>query len=206
MIRPKRTRERYRRAARSPGHTGPPRVVRMPSRRSAPPRSLTDELRSRPDAALAALLRDRPDLAVPLPPDLSALGVRAAGRLSVQRALDSLDAPALQVVEVVAVLAEPGTPGQVSPLWGAPPGAVLERLRELAIVWGTPRSMRLVRAARDVLGPHPAGLGPPVADALGRRSPGRLADLLDDLGLPATGDPETALARLAEHLGDPDVV
>src|SRR3954470_8543953 len=125
MIRPKRTRERYRRAARSPGHTGPPRVVRMPSRRSAPPRSLSDELRSRPDAALAALLRDRPDLAVPLPSDLSALGVRAASRLSVQRPLEGLDTPALQVLEVLAALPEPAAPGQVTALWGAPAGPVL---------------------------------------------------------------------------------
>src|SRR4051794_41670210 len=93
----------------------------MSSRRSAAPRSLSDELRSRPDAALAALLRDRPDLAVPLPTDLSALGVRAAGRLSVQRALDGLDTPALQVLEVLAVLPEPAAPAQVSALWARPP-------------------------------------------------------------------------------------
>ncbi|HYY11702.1 MAG TPA: DNA-binding protein, partial [Kineosporiaceae bacterium] len=131
----------------------------MPSRRSAPVRSLTDELRSRPDEALAALLRERPDLAVPLPPDLSALGVRAAGRLSVQRALDALDAPALQVAEVLAVLPEPAAPTQVSRAWGAQAGPVLERLRALGLVWGPPRALRLVRAARDVLGPWPAGLG-----------------------------------------------
>src|SRR5918911_872082 len=182
----------------------------MSGRRSAPPRSLTDELRSRSDDYLASLLRDRPDLAVPLPPDLSALGVRAAGRLSVQRALDSLDAPALQVAEVLAVLPEPAAPAQVSRAWGAPAGPVLDRLRALALVWG-PRAgskgaLRLVRAARDVLGPWPAGLGPPLADALGRRSPQRLADLLEDLGLPPTGDPETALAWLSEHLARRDVV
>jgi hypothetical protein len=178
----------------------------MSGRRTASPRSLTDELRSRSDEDLADLLRDRPDLAVPLPPDLSALGVRAAGRLSVQRALDSLEAPALQVAEVLAVLPEPAAPAQVSRAWGAPAGPVLDRLRALALVWGAPRALRLVRAARDVLGPWPAGLGPPLADALGRRSPQRLADLLEDLGLPPTGDPEAALARLSEHLGRPDVV
>jgi Helicase conserved C-terminal domain len=178
----------------------------MPSRRGAAPRSLADELRSRPDEALAALLRDRPDLAVPLPPDLSALAVRAASRLSVQRALDALDSPGLQVLEIVAVLSEPAVAAQVSRLWGASAGPVLDRLRGLTLVWGPPRAMHLVRAARDVLGPYPAGLGPPLADALGRRSPQRLADLLEDLGLGTTGDPEAALTRLADHLGRPEVV
>jgi hypothetical protein len=178
----------------------------MSSPRGAAPRSLTDELRSRPDDALAGLLRDRPDLAVPLPSDLSALGVRAASKLSVQRALDGLDTPALQVLEVLAVLPEPALPGQVSALWGAPAGPVIDRLRGLGLVWGTARSLQLVRAARDILGPYPAGFGPPLADALGRRSPQRLADLLEDLGLPPAGDPDAALARLAEHLGRADVV
>src|ERR687884_1032615 len=128
----------------------------MSGRRSAPPRSLTDELRSRPDEALAALLRDRPDLAVPLPPDLSALGVRAAGRLSVQRALDSLDAPALQVAEVLVVLPEPAAPAQVTRAWGAPAGPVLDRLRALGPGWGSPPGPPLVGGPRDVLGPGPA--------------------------------------------------
>src|SRR3954465_8121618 len=178
----------------------------MPGRRGSTPRSLSDELRSRPDAALAALLRDRPDLAVPLPSDLSALGVRAASRLSVQRALDGLDTPALQVLEVLAALPEPTGPGQVSALWGAPAGPVLERLRGLALVWGTPRSLQLVRAARDILGPHPAGLGPPLADALGRRSPQRLPPPLEEPGPPPPPPPDTALARLAQHLGRAEVV
>lgn len=178
----------------------------MPSPGRDAPRSLADDLRRRDDGALARLLARRPDLGVPLPADLTTLGARAATRASVQRVLDGLAAPGLQVVEVLAVLPEPATPGEVGRRWGAPAGAVLDDLRDLGVVWGTPRALRLVRAARDVLGPHPAGLGPPLAEALGRRSPARLADLLDDLGLPPTGDPDTALARLAEHLGRPDVL
>lgn len=178
----------------------------MPPARRDPPRSLADDLRRRDDGALARLLARRPDLGVPLPADLTTLGARATSRASVQRVLDGLAAPALQVVEVLAVLPEPTTTGEVSRRWGAPAGDVLDDLRDLALVWGTPRGLRLVRTARDVLGAHPAGLGPPLAEALGRRSPSRLAELLEDLGLPATGDPETALTRLAEHLGTADAL
>lgn len=188
----------------SAGPTGPDEA--RPATRRDAPRSLADDLRRRDDASLARLLARRPDLGVPLPGDLTTLGARAATRASVQRALDGLAAPQLQVVEVLAVLGEPVTTGEVSRRWGSPAGEVLDDLRDLALVWGTPRALRLVRAARDVLGAHPAGLGPTLDEALGRRSPARLAELLEDLGLPATGDPDTALARLADHLGTPETL
>ncbi len=130
----------------------------------------------------------------------------AASRLSVQRAVDGLDATALQVLEVLAVLPEPVSAAEVSRRWGAPATGPLAVLRGLALVWGGTRSLRLVRAARDSVGPYPAGLGPPLADALGRRSPQRLAHVIEDLGLEPAGDPETGLVRLATHLGDPDTV
>ncbi|MEJ2579341.1 MAG: hypothetical protein P8Z68_09635, partial [Kineosporiaceae bacterium] len=169
-------------------------------------RSLADELRAWPADRLAALLRDRPDLAVPIPEDLTALATRVSSRVSVQRALDGLDTPALQVVEVLAALPEPTAPGAVTRRWGSPAAPQLARLRDLALVWGPPRGIRLVRTVRDVLGPHPAGLGPPLAEALDRRSPQRLAQLLTDLGLPPAADPETALTGLSAHLGDPGTV
>lgn len=181
-------------------------MPRTETTRTGGPRSLADALRAMPDDALADLLVERPDLAVPLPVDLASLATRAAGRISVQRALDGLDSPGLQVVEILAVLPEPVSPGQVSRLWGAPAGPVIDRLRSLALVWGPARSIVLVRAVRDILGPHPAGLGPCLAEALDRRSPARLADLAEDLGLGAAPDPRTTLAAIADHLGRPEVL
>jgi len=172
----------------------------------SPVRSLADELRSWDDEALVALLERRPDLSVPAPTDLGALATAAVGRLSVQRAVDGLEARTLQVLEVLAVSPEPVSSGEVSRRWGAPAAEPLTRLRGLGLIWGGPRSLHLVRAARECLGQYPAGLGPPLVEALGRRSPQRLAEVLEDLGLPPSGDPDTALTRLAEHLGDPDQV
>jgi hypothetical protein len=181
----------------------------MPSTRASKataPRSLADALRALPGDGLAALLARRPDLAMPLPPDLASLAGRAASRASVQRAMDALDSPALQVLDILALLPEPATPGNVSRLWGTPASTTLDRLRALALVWGSARSLHLVRAGRDVLGPHPAGLGPPLAETLDRRSPRRLADLAEDLGLTPGPDPTTTVARICEHLNRPDTL
>ncbi len=171
-------------------------------RREAP-RSLADDLRARDDADLVALLQARSDLAVPVPTDLGSLAVRATTRASVQRALDLLDAPGLQVVEALAVLPEPVTPAAVSRAWGADARPHLDRLRRLALVWGTPRALRLVRVAREVLGEHPAGLGPPLAATLERRSPARVAALAEYLGLGEIGDPVRAAAEVAARFADP---
>ena len=175
------------------------------------PRSLAEALRAASDDAVADLLSLRIDLAVPMPWDLGSVAVRAGSRASVQRALDHLDTPTLQVVEVLAVLPEPADSDTVARHWPPSDEApsvphVLAHLRTLALVWGPDEAIHLVRTVRDVLGPQPAGLGPALAEALGRRSPHRLSELLDDLALPATGDPEVALRRLAAHLARPEVV
>ena len=179
----------------------------MTARRSAPPRSLTDELRSRPDDDLAALLRDRPDLAVPLPPDLSALGVRAASRLSVQRALDALDAPALQVAEVLAALPEPVAPAQVSRVWGAGAGPSSIGCARSALVWGAPRARcgwSAPPGTSSARGPPVSALRSRTRSAAAPRSASPTCSRTSTC--PPPGDPETALARLAEHLGRPHVV
>ena len=178
----------------------------MPKAASTPPRTLAEDLRARGDDDLAELFQGRPDLASPLPTSSTALATRATTRASAQRALERLDTPALQVAEVLAVQHEPTTMTAVSKAWGARANDVVARLRRLALVWGPDRRLHLVHAVRDLLGPHPAGLGPTLADALGRRSPHRLAELLEDLHLEVSHDPEVALARLGAHLSDADAV
>jgi len=162
------------------------------------PRSLADALRRWTPTHLGSLLRARPDLAVPTPKDLGQLTSRACGRASVQAALDALTTAELQVLTVAVICPEPTDAEAIAKLWGI--GAAdrdgslapaLDRLRELALIWGE-RELHVVRTVREILGVHPAGLGPPLAEALDRRSPERLAGLLEDLHLPATGDPATA--------------
>src|ERR1700731_2704386 len=59
---------------------------------------LAEHLRALPDDGLAAFLRLRPDLVVPVPTDISALAARAQSRVSVVRALDTLDQFTLEVL------------------------------------------------------------------------------------------------------------
>ena len=65
------------------------------------PATLAAWLRTRSDAQLAALLAARPDVARPAPSDVVALASRLAVPVSVDRALDDLDAATLQVLDVV---------------------------------------------------------------------------------------------------------
>src|SRR3954469_14448707 len=70
------------------------------------PATLAAWLRTRSDEQLAALLAARPDVARPAPSDVVALASRLAVPVSVDRALDELDAVTLQVLDVV-LLAPP---------------------------------------------------------------------------------------------------
>lgn len=143
----------------------------MPTRTPAAARSLADDLRARDDAQLVALVRARPDLATPAPADITSLAARSTTRASVQRALDGLDTATLHCVDALAVLPEPTSRADVARLLGVRPSAVaapLTRLRDLALAWGPDTGLLLVRTVRDSLGPHPAGLGPPLADLGGR--------------------------------------
>ena len=89
--------------------------------------------------------------------------------------------------------ARPGQPHRRSPGCSAsgrrrsPP--TLDRLRDLALVWGRDSALRLVLTVRDTVGPFPAGLGPPSpsapepaeVDALLAEAPDGVRDVLDRL-------------------------
>jgi hypothetical protein len=186
------------RAPDEPDHPVPPEPVR----------SLADELRGWTVEDLVALLRTRPDLVHPLPTTLTELATRATTRTSVRRVMDALDTRALQVLDVLSVLPEPATPDGVDRWWGACAAQVLTRLRGLGLIWGPREEIYTVRAVNELLGAHPAGLGPPLAQSLARRSPDRIIQLAEDLGLTSDGAPGTGPApdRIVAHLSDPGTV
>ena len=164
------------------------------------PRSLADDLRARSDAELADLLRIRPDLVTPIPVDIAQLASRATTRASVVRTLDRLDRFTLQVVDALAVLPEPTSPEAVHALLGTGMQDVsdaLDRLRSMALVWGSRPAPRLVRVAHEAVGPYPAGLGPPADQALMAYPPARLARIAADLGLSPNGDPTADAEAIA---------
>src|SRR6202042_3586287 len=68
---------------------------------------LVNWLRQQPDDDLGRLLMSRPDLLHPVPSDIEVLATRAAGRASVEIALDRLDVGALQVVEAMVLSPDP---------------------------------------------------------------------------------------------------
>jgi Helicase conserved C-terminal domain len=168
-------------------------------------RSLADDLRARPDAELGSLLRARPDLVNPVPVDVAQLAARATTRASIVRAIDRMNRFTLHVIDAIAILDEPVTPGAVGALLGVPERAVIatvDELRTAAIVWGRDDDLRMARAVHEVLGAYPAGLGPPLQQALLAHSPDRLATLAADLGLDAAGDPTAHAHAIADAVTD----
>ena len=171
----------------------------------AAPRTLADALRAWDDEALVSLLLARPDLARPAPADVGQLAGRVGGRSSVALAVDRLDTTHLTVIEAAARLDEPVSTRDLERVVHARPETVrrvLERVRAMALIWGSDDDLRLVRSVRDVLGPAPAGLGQGFLPLLLGMAPARLLALASDLDLPVAGDPATTARRVAEAYTD----
>jgi hypothetical protein len=66
-------------------------------------RALAGQLAARSDAELRQLFSARPDLCLPPVPDFSALAARACTRISLQRVLENLSRPELEVLEAVVL-------------------------------------------------------------------------------------------------------
>ncbi|NMR31473.1 helicase-associated domain-containing protein [Crystallibacter degradans] len=148
-------------------------------------RALADDLAARSDSQLRALLSARPDLCLPPVPDFSALAARACTRISLQRALEKLSRPELDLLETIVLTTDidAGTgidAEALQPLLVAAPDnlvqqpgnttvqeldAYLAKLHTLGLLVPVPAGADRqagflpVASLPDVLGPYPAGLG-----------------------------------------------
>jgi hypothetical protein len=160
---------------------------------------LVNWLREQPDDDLARLLMARPDLLHPVPSDIEVLAARAAGRASVEVALDRFDVGALQVVEAMVLSPDPTDIQAVAALLDVTPAKLspaLDRLRQAVVVWGRDDQLRLLPVVRDLM-PAPAALGPPARTLLEHVPRSQLAALLADVGLTSVGDPTLGIAAAA---------
>lgn len=128
------------------------------------PRTLAEVLAGFDSDQLTDLIQQRLDLGYPLPRHIADLAAQATTSLSVQRAIDTLNAWQLAVIEALAVRTDPSDIHGIAQLLGAGDQSVSQgvaTLRRLALVWGDDQHIHLVRAARDQFGSYPAGLAPP---------------------------------------------
>ena len=194
-------------------------------------RALAEDLAARSDSQLRQLLAARPDLVLPPVSDFQALAARASTRVSVQRALEKLTAPQLQVLEAVDLTTNEDSQLSTTASWlkGAIAGstikaldAILAHLHSVALLRraaphpGAPKAdagrrfYLPVSILGEALGAYPAGLGRPYS-TLAAQHPEfgqRLVGIVEGLrasGLPLekADTPATAAHSLHHLVSDP---
>jgi Helicase conserved C-terminal domain len=122
--------------------------------------SFADELRARSDSQLALLFTSRPDLLTPVPPDISALSVRANSTPSLMRATENLNKFQSDVLLAAAALPQPFKRTELVALTSNKASAVLDFLVDVALVYEEDNQYRISNNLLNLLGDSPAGLGP----------------------------------------------
>ncbi len=195
-------------------------------------RALAEDLNSRSDNDLRSFLLARPDLALPPVPDFSALAARASTRVSVQRALERLTEPELDVLQTIELTTSEESQVSTTASWlkACIGGAtikgletILDTLHSLALIRrgpahpGTPASDHKRRfylpipSLQEALGPYPAGLGRPYTSLVvanpefGQSLVGIVATLrVRGFAVDEADSPETAAFAMQHWVSDAD--
>ena len=122
--------------------------------------SFADELRARSDSALALLFSLRPDLLTPVPPDISALSVRANSTPSLMRATENLNKFQSDILLAAATLTQPFKRTELIAITSQKASAVLDFLIDSALIYQEGDLYRISTNLLNLLGDSPAGLGP----------------------------------------------
>lgn len=122
--------------------------------------SFADELRARSDSALALLFSLRPDLLTPVPPDISALSVRANSTPSLMRATENLNKFQSDILLAAATLTQPFKRTELIAITSQNASAVLDFLIDSALIYQEGDLYRIPTNLLNLLGDSPAGLGP----------------------------------------------
>jgi Helicase conserved C-terminal domain len=158
-------------------------------------------LREWDDDALERLLGARPDLAFPAPTDFSQVASRATTRQSVADALAGLNAFELWVARRASAqggafsvedLAEPGADF-------AAVTAAVDRLVDLALLWGAVGRWRAVRALAGLLDDQPDRAPPPANPPRFDAAPRRSATLVETVAAGSAYEFVRRVEALVEH-------
>lgn len=148
------------------------------------PRSLAEDLRHRDDEQLLRLFASRPQLLRPVPKSFADLAVRANSTAATVAALDALDRAELDVLTAACARSVDGVfaPADLAQGLGVDVddvAAIVVRLLDQVLLWGSVTDLRVPSGVREVLGADAGGLDPtPRPDSPGVRAALADADAL----------------------------